>query len=121
MQSVPEEEDVVRAAGLAQGHDAVIATDADGNILVWNNAAVSLYGWTSQEVLGRNVLDVTPTMTSQREAEEVMRTLHQGRSWSGHFLVKRKGGEPVKIHVSDQPVMRDGRLIGIIGISRPAD
>lgn len=120
MRNVPDAEDVVRQAILADGPHAVIATDAEGLILHWNERAVELYGWEAQEVIGRNVLDVTPASMSQREAEAVMRALMKGEEWSGQFLVRRKDGTPVKVHVSDRPVLHEKRLIGIIGISTPS-
>ena len=36
---------------------AVIVTDPDGRILLWNAAAERLYGWAERDVLGRSVLD----------------------------------------------------------------
>ena len=43
---------------------AVIATDAQGRITCWNPFAERLYGWNAQEVLGRNIQDVTPAQMS---------------------------------------------------------
>ena len=47
-----------RARALETGRDAVIATDVGGAIVYWNDAAEDLYGWRSDEVIGRNVVDV---------------------------------------------------------------
>ncbi|MDP1806143.1 MAG: PAS domain-containing protein, partial [Acidimicrobiales bacterium] len=44
--------------------DAVIATDLTGNILYWGPGAEVLYGWTATEVIGRSILEVTPTVSS---------------------------------------------------------
>jgi PAS domain S-box-containing protein len=33
--------------------DALIVTSADGTILLWNDGAQSLYGWTREEAIGR--------------------------------------------------------------------
>jgi PAS domain-containing protein len=53
-------------AGLLDGiGDAVIATDPDGRVIL-NRAAQELYGWRPEEVLGRNILDVTPTANRRR-------------------------------------------------------
>ena len=38
---------------------AVVATCPDGEILYWNRFAEQLYGWTADEVLGRNIVDIT--------------------------------------------------------------
>jgi len=60
--SPEEKEAVLRAAREHdKGREAVIATDAAGTIVYWNEQASFLYGWEPEDVLGRNVLDVTPT------------------------------------------------------------
>ncbi|HEY9711126.1 MAG TPA: PAS domain S-box protein, partial [Oculatellaceae cyanobacterium] len=42
---------------------AAMVTDLAGNIIYWNRYAEVLYGWSASEVLGRQVVDVTPTET----------------------------------------------------------
>jgi two-component system, sensor histidine kinase and response regulator len=39
--------------------DAIVETDSNGVIVAWNSKAESLFGWTSSEVLGRVMFDVT--------------------------------------------------------------
>jgi PAS domain S-box-containing protein len=100
---------------------AVIATDVHGRILYWNDAAEELYGWTSEEVLGLNVVDVTPALVSQPEAAQVMKVLRSAESWSGTFKVRDKGGRTFAVQVTDSPVLDEyGKLIGIIGVSTRA-
>lgn len=97
---------------------AVIATDVSGRILHWNRAAQELYGWASDEVLGLNIVDVTPALISQPEAAEVMKVLRTAESWTGTFRVRDKGGATFAVDVTDTPIMdRYGKLIGIIGVS----
>ena len=97
---------------------AIIATDINGNITYWNHAAEQLYGWTETEVLGRNIVDVTPAETSREQAEDILKRLIAGESWSGEFLAKRRDGTPFPAIVTDAPITNDkGEFIGIIGIS----
>ena len=99
---------------------AVIATTLQGSIVYWNRAALRIYGWREDEVLGRDILEVTPSRISRETAMTIMEHLRAGRSWSGEFPVKRKDGVEFTAHVRDVPV-RDGRgeLVGIVGISTP--
>jgi len=96
----------------------VIATDRDGRIRYWNRAAEQLYGWTASEVLGRDILKVTPTEMSQAQASELMARLAAGESWTGEFTVGRKDGTSFPVMVTDTPV-RDGagQVVGVIGVS----
>jgi PAS domain S-box-containing protein len=97
---------------------AVIATDMNGNITYWNRAAEQLYGWSEAEVLGRNIVDVTPAETSKEQATNILNRLIAGESWSGEFLAKRRDGTPFPAIVTDAPIANDkGEIIGIIGVS----
>jgi diguanylate cyclase (GGDEF)-like protein/PAS domain S-box-containing protein len=103
---------------LASVEQAVIATDLAGSIVFWNPYAERLYGWSAAEVLGRNIIDVTPTEANHAQAEEIMARLRQGESWSGEFEVRHRSGRTVPIHVTDSPLRNErNELIGIIGIS----
>ncbi|HTE46194.1 MAG TPA: PAS domain S-box protein, partial [Gemmatimonadaceae bacterium] len=44
---------------------AIVATDLDGRVQLWNPAAERLFGWTAAEVVGR----ANPTEPSQREGD----------------------------------------------------
>lgn len=100
----------------ALGH-AVIATDPEGTILLWNGAAERLYGWSAAEALGRNITEMTVPQVSQQAAGEIMGALREGRPWSGGFPVQRRDGEVLHALVTDSGVYRDGTLIGIVGAS----
>jgi PAS domain S-box-containing protein len=110
---------IARAQELDKGSNAVIATDAAGAILYWNGAAERLYGWRSDEVIGRLVVDVTPTRMSSDEALHIMERLRDGEEWHGSFIVQRRDGSPVLADVRDVPVIADqNTVIGIVGVSR---
>src|SRR3954471_10213882 len=96
---------------------AVIATDAAGTIVYWNEGAAFLYGWEPEEALGRNVLDVTPTRNSTDEATQIMEELRVGQEWTGEFIVKRRDGTPLVAHVSNYVIRDKEVVIGVIGIS----
>ncbi len=98
--------------------EAVIATQLDGTVLYWNEAAEQLYGWSAGEVLGRTVDQITPADVSRSQAEEIMARLQEGRSWSGEFLVKDKTGREFPVMVTDSPFLdEDGEVVGMIGTS----
>ena len=102
--------------------EAVIATTTSGEIVYWNDTATRLYGWPRDEVLGRNILDVTPTEATREQAAEIMQSLLAGRSWSGEFGVRRRNGDYFLARVQDIPVrLQSGELAGIIGVSIPAN
>ncbi|MEM9540540.1 MAG: PAS domain S-box protein [Cyanobacteria bacterium P01_E01_bin.42] len=97
---------------------AVIATDLAGTITYWNRGAQTLYGWQATEVMGRNLLDVTPSLTVRESATDMMESLSRGESWHGELPVKRRDGEEFLAMVIESPVYNEaGELVGTVGIS----
>lgn len=97
---------------------AVIVTTASGTVTYWGVAAAALYGWSEAEVLGRNIVDVTPTDLSRSEASAIMQTLTAGAIWSGRFVVCGRDGRPFTAAVTDVPVIDVGGTVrGIVGVS----
>ncbi len=97
---------------------AVIATDLDGRILHWNQAAEQLYGWPRDEVIGRNILGVTVSPAQVEQASAIMAALRQGRRWSGEFWVEHRDGTIFPAFVVDSPILNvKGALVGIAGMS----
>lgn len=97
---------------------AVIVTDLAGKIIFWNDFATTLYGWTREEVLGENIINITPSDLSLDEARIVMGRLSLGEYWSGEFSVKNKAGKIFKVHVHNSPMLNsNNELSGIIGVS----
>lgn len=97
---------------------AVIATNVEGQINYWNRAAEELYGWSAEEIRGKNIFDVTPTGASREQAEEIMSTLMNGEMWSGEFEVQHHDGTSFPAIITDTPILdEDGNLKGVIGVT----
>jgi PAS domain S-box-containing protein len=98
---------------------AVIATDPDGLVIFWNTAAERLYGWSTEEALGRPVIELTPAAGAPTaQSEEILERLAAGQSWSGQFTVRHRDGHNFVAWVTDVPVFDDdGELVAIVGIS----
>jgi diguanylate cyclase (GGDEF)-like protein/PAS domain S-box-containing protein len=97
---------------------SVIATDLEGNILYWNRAAEDLYGYSSEEALGRRLRDLTLSEELLDQAEGVASELRAGRTWSGETLLRRKDGSYLPVLGTATPLFDDrGNLAGMIGVS----
>jgi diguanylate cyclase (GGDEF)-like protein/PAS domain S-box-containing protein len=113
-----EEEVRLHAKMLDVVGQAVIATDLQGKILYWNHAAENLYGWSVDEVMGRSILEVTPSEEMLDRAEEIMSSLIAGGSWSGQFEMRRKDGTTFPAMVTDTLLHDEqGNRVAIIGVS----
>ena len=104
---------LVEAAGAA-----VIATDLVGRVIFWNEAASQLYGWSQQQVLGRDIREVNVVSDAAEQAEQIMSQVRAGHSWTGEFEVRRRDGSTFPALVTNAPYLdSDGRVAGIIGVS----
>lgn len=98
--------------------EAVISTDLEGKIEYWNHSAEKLYQWRAKEVLGKNIAEVAPASTTRQQAEEIIKSLARGATWTDELEVQRKDGTTFLAYVSGSPIHdADGELVGIIGIS----
>ena len=97
---------------------AVVATDLDGDIIYWDRRAEEMYGWQAAEVIGRNILGVTPADQSREPSADILKRIREGDGWSGPFLARRRDGSCFWAELSGQPLRdKTGRAIGIVGFS----
>ncbi|WP_291046820.1 ATP-binding protein [Herbiconiux sp.] len=77
------------------GH-AIIGTDLDGTVNVWNRGAVSLLGYSSTEAIGRlDILDVHPRYNEARSALRAGTDAPEQSDWT----YARKDGTTFPAHV----------------------
>lgn len=97
---------------------SVIVTSLDGTIRYWNKFATNLYGWQSDEVIGKNIVDVTPSGLSVSAAMRIMERLQKGEHWAGEFEVRHRDGRVFFVFVHNSPLYdHEGRFTGILGVS----
>jgi PAS domain S-box-containing protein len=98
---------------------AIIVTDKAGVITYWNPTAQELYGWSSNEVIGRNIMEITVGAGTEQEAKQHMAKLNDGECWSGEFEVRCKDGQFLTALVTLSPMVdASGNAVGIVGISQ---
>ncbi len=88
-----EEETRELAHALNLAADAIIVCNLDREVLFWNRGAERIYGWTSEEAVGRSVkelLNIDPD-TARKSVNELM----EKRQWSGQMTHSRKDGNAV--------------------------
>ncbi len=95
--------------------EAIVWTDADRRILLWNRAAEELFGYTEEEALGKRVeeLIVPDTVRDEflKNYEKFLKTekwLFMGRAVE--TLVRRKDGKVIPVEFSVSPMRVKGKL-----------
>lgn len=101
---------------------AVHVIDRSHRIIYWNRMAEKLYGYTAEEVIGKNVIELLTDFQDFRAASKIISRVVNGESWTGVFHVKNKGGRRFQILATDTPFYDDDRkLIGLICISSDSE
>jgi PAS domain S-box-containing protein len=91
-----EEQILEQAALLDQAQDAILVRDLDHNIRFWNKGAEKIYGWTAEEVIGKNVKDLLFKEPSVQFAEARKAVLADGE-WQGEIRQTRRDGEEITV------------------------
>jgi len=103
---------------LEQVHNAIITTDFNNNILTWNKYAETLYQWTQEEAVGKNIIELLAPEELKGVAKSNIEKLSLEGHWEGRFDVKRKDKTTIPVHIINS-YLKDinGANIGLIGIS----
>jgi PAS domain S-box-containing protein len=93
-ETVKDLEALIRASPVA-----IIVTDLDGNVSLWNDAAERIFGWTADEVLGRYNPIVPEHM--EEEVHNIRARIVAGELFANVETVRRtKSGAPVDVSFS---------------------
>jgi diguanylate cyclase (GGDEF)-like protein/PAS domain S-box-containing protein len=86
-----------QASLLDKATDAIIVREIDHRIRFWNQGAQRLYGWTSEEVVGKSIAVLYNDNAAFNEATQLVLNLGE---WRGEITQRRKDGTilPVEAH-----------------------
>ena len=93
-------------------HDAFVAFDVDGTIQTWNRAAAHMFGYTTEEAIGREVTMLVPDDHLDALRRRVSRTLDGERIYRASADGRRRDGSSVTMTMTLLPI--DGRRGGMI-------
>jgi PAS domain S-box-containing protein len=107
------------AAIVESSDDAIISKSLDGIIQSWNTAAERLFGFTSEQAVGRHISLIIP---ADRIAEEdrIIATMKAGQRIDHFDTVRLRNDEqPVLVSLTISPVKDEaGRVVGASKIAR---
>jgi PAS domain S-box-containing protein len=99
---------------------ALVVTDGLGAVSYWDKNAEALYGWSSEEAVGRQVREIMGDPEDLDGASEIRSHLMVGEPWEGVVRVHHKDGTVFDAYVRDVPLSQGGLLTGVVGLSVPA-
>ncbi len=106
--------------------DGVIVTDVHGRVLLLNKVAERNTGWTAEEAVGKDLMDIFPIInekTRERCESPVQKVIETGVivGLANHTVLIKKDGSEIVIEDSAAPI-RDSRsvIIGVVLVFRDA-
>jgi PAS domain S-box-containing protein len=99
--------------------DAILAKTLDGTITAWNKGAERIYGYTPEEIIGKNVSTLVPA-DRPNEVSEIMRKIVRGESTEHYESIRvTKDGRRLNVSIAVSP-LRDstGEIVGASTIAR---
>jgi PAS domain S-box-containing protein len=100
-------------------HDAVIATDAFFKITAWNNSATEVYGWTAEEVIGKNSRDILRSPITETQLKELLSELAEKGRVTYLTTQRTKDGRVLEIEAKLVTLKDDsGQITGYISANR---
>ncbi len=106
-----------QASLLDRTRDAIMVRHLDNTIRYWNKGAENLYGWTSEEVLGKTMAEVM-YKKPQMLATVMQQTLASGADWTSELEQLARDGTPLYVE-THCTVMRDDndQITSVLGIN----
>jgi PAS domain S-box-containing protein len=98
-------------------NECVSITDTNNNIVFVNRQFLDTYGYTEQELLGKNINFVRSSKISAEDGERIRLSTLDGM-WHGELMNKRKDGSEFPIFLSTTMVHDNkGEPIALIGVA----
>ncbi|WP_322101951.1 PAS domain S-box protein [Paraburkholderia sp. J41] len=118
MSSAIDFEQLVDAVG-----DAIIISDAAGDITLWNPAAARMFGYTQEEALGKTLDLIIPERLRGRHWDGYHKTMATGQTRYGHDLLRvpavDKAGRALSIAFTVALLHSpQGEITGIVAVIR---
>src|SRR5208282_5664505 len=107
------------AAIIESSDDAILSKDLEGVITSWNRAAQRLFGYTSEEAVGRSVTMLIPTDRLDEEPMILGRIRRGERIEHYETIRQRKDGSFIDISLTVSPIKNEkGEIVGASKIAR---
>ncbi len=116
-----EQETTLRERSFAEllideARDALLALSLDGRVLLWSRGATLVFGYTSDEALGRQLEDLIVPDDSRADAQRALARVVEHGSIRYETIRRAKDGSPIHMDVSMRRV--DGGAEPFIAVSK---
>jgi 1,4-dihydroxy-2-naphthoate octaprenyltransferase len=99
---------------------SVITCDLEGRIETYNQAAVQIFGYSPEEVIGHMRVSIfSPGLVVLGYVQNWLKTAREKGEFKGQTVFRRKDGSLFAADVRITPTFRKGQQIGYCGVTTP--
>ncbi|MCC4765128.1 PAS domain S-box protein [Methanosarcina sp. DH1] len=114
-----EEKIRILADAVESSNDAIVTESFDGTITSWNKTAEHIYGYSAEEILGKNVSILEPDNLKGEIKKIIKKVKHGEKVHHYRTLRLKKDGTMTNVSITYSPVFdASGKLIAISAIAR---
>lgn len=107
------------AALIEQTNDAIISINRKGKILTWNTGASSMFGYTADDVLGKNYFNFFQVDRGRFSEDKILNLLENTGNWHGEAIHSKKNKEKIWVLTSFTAITNEkGIRTGYVAISQ---
>ncbi|WP_392482842.1 PAS domain S-box protein [Nostoc sp. C110] len=100
-------------------NDGVIITNLTGNIIDWNPAAQSMFGYTKAEILAKHISILHQPEVAATLSTKILETVNQQGRWSGEIHFLGKDGSERICETTVVPLQDEqGKTVATVGINQ---
>jgi len=97
-------------------NDLIFILDKDGCFLKVNNSGSLLLDYTERELLGKHFLELVPTEENIEVSEAISKMLQSDKVIKFTTNLKTKLNRLTSFEITGRTIIRDGKVIGMLGI-----
>lgn len=114
-----EEKIQILVNAVESSNDAILTESLDGIVTSWNKGAEQIYGYSAEEILGKNISIVEPE-NLKGEIKKFSEMIKQGEKIQRYETLRlKKDGTIINVSVTLSPIFdASGKLIAISAITR---
>ncbi|MFI5382805.1 MAG: PAS domain S-box protein [Methanosarcina thermophila] len=114
-----EEKIKTLANAVESSNDAIITTSLEGVVTSWNKGAEQIYGYSAEEILGKNISVIEPPELKGEVGQLIEKIKNNDKVQYYETLQLKKDGTPINVSVSLSQIFNSsGDFVAVSAISR---
>ncbi|MGC9518014.1 MAG: PAS domain S-box protein [Methanomicrobiales archaeon] len=119
-EQISSNEKIKQLASIVESsNDAIISKSLDGTINSWNKGAERIFGYSKDEILGKDV-NILKSPDMQQKTDRIIERLKKGKTIDNFETIRfRKDGTKIYVSITCSPIFdNSGEIIGTSTITR---